>query len=87
MSTPRRPPRLPLPCSRPDTPQLQQLKAQLRATQQAISTARLEQAHIQQQVGLYEVESRPAQPSKRSTSRLRAIMTLRCSSTTICSTK
>jgi polysaccharide chain length determinant protein (PEP-CTERM system associated) len=49
------------PINRPDTPQLQQLKAQLRATQQAISTARLEQSRIQQQVGMYEgrIEASP----------------------------
>jgi polysaccharide chain length determinant protein (PEP-CTERM system associated) len=40
--------------SRPDPPQLQQLKAQLRAAQQAMSDAKQEQAGIQQQIRNYE---------------------------------
>jgi polysaccharide chain length determinant protein (PEP-CTERM system associated) len=44
-----------------DTPQLQQLKAQLRAAQQSMVTARQEQARIEQQVRTYEsrIESSP----------------------------
>jgi len=45
----------------PETPQMQQLKAQLRAVQQSIVSARQEQAHISQQIGSYEskVEASP----------------------------
>jgi polysaccharide chain length determinant protein (PEP-CTERM system associated) len=45
----------------PDTPQLQQLKAQLHAVQQSIASAKHEQAQIQQQVRTYEarIESSP----------------------------
>jgi uncharacterized protein involved in exopolysaccharide biosynthesis len=47
--------------SRPDPPQLQQLKAQLRAAQQAMVDAKKEQAGIQQQIRSYEsrIESSP----------------------------
>jgi protein tyrosine kinase modulator len=47
--------------SRPDPPQLQQLKAQLRAAQQAMEDAKQEQARIVQQVREYEsrIESSP----------------------------
>ncbi|MGO9340644.1 MAG: GumC family protein [Terracidiphilus sp.] len=46
----------------PDSPQLQQLKAQLRAVQQNIASAKADQAHIEQQVRTYEerIESTPA---------------------------
>jgi polysaccharide chain length determinant protein (PEP-CTERM system associated) len=46
---------------RPDTPQLQQLKAQLRAAQQAMEDAKTEQMRITQQVRNYEsrIESSP----------------------------
>jgi Uncharacterized protein involved in exopolysaccharide biosynthesis len=46
---------------RPDTPQLQQLKAQLRAAQQAMEDAKTEQLRITQQVRTYEsrIESSP----------------------------
>jgi uncharacterized protein involved in exopolysaccharide biosynthesis len=40
--------------NRPDPPQLQQLKAQLRAAQQAMADAKQEQAGIEQQVRNYE---------------------------------
>jgi polysaccharide chain length determinant protein (PEP-CTERM system associated) len=45
----------------PDTPQLQQLKAQLRGAQQAVAAAKDEQAHIEQQVRTYEsrIDSSP----------------------------
>jgi polysaccharide chain length determinant protein (PEP-CTERM system associated) len=45
----------------PDTPQLQQLKAQLRAAQQSMGIARQEQARIEQQIRTYEarLESSP----------------------------
>jgi polysaccharide chain length determinant protein (PEP-CTERM system associated) len=45
----------------PDTPQLQQLKAQLRATQQSMVAAKQEQGRIEQQVRTYEsrIESSP----------------------------
>jgi polysaccharide chain length determinant protein (PEP-CTERM system associated) len=45
----------------PDTPQLQQLKAQLRATRQSMAAAKQEQAQIGQQVRAYEarIESTP----------------------------
>jgi polysaccharide chain length determinant protein (PEP-CTERM system associated) len=45
----------------PDTPQLQQLKAQLRAAQQSMSVSRQEQARIEQQIRTYEsrIESSP----------------------------
>lgn len=48
--------------SRPDPPQLQQQKAQLRAIQQSIASQKQEQARIAQQVSSYEarVESSPA---------------------------
>jgi polysaccharide chain length determinant protein (PEP-CTERM system associated) len=47
--------------TRPDTPQLQQLKAQLRAAQQAMVDDRAEQARIEEQVRAYEgrIESSP----------------------------
>ena len=46
---------------RPDTPQLQQLKAQLRGAQQAMEDAKAEQLRISQQVRTYEsrIESSP----------------------------
>ena len=46
---------------RPDPPQLQQLKAQLRAAQQAMVDAKQEQARIEQQIRTYEsrIESSP----------------------------
>lgn len=46
---------------RPDTPQLQQLKAQLRAAQQAMEDAKGEQSRISRQIGAYEarIESSP----------------------------
>lgn len=46
---------------RPDTPQLQQLKAQLRSAQQAMEDAKVEQTHISQQIRTYEarIESSP----------------------------
>lgn len=46
---------------RPDTPQLQQLKAQLRAALQAMEDAKTEQSHISQQIRTYEarIESSP----------------------------
>jgi polysaccharide chain length determinant protein (PEP-CTERM system associated) len=45
----------------PDSPQLQQLKAQLRAVQQSIVSAKQEQTRISQQIGTYEsrVEASP----------------------------
>jgi polysaccharide chain length determinant protein (PEP-CTERM system associated) len=45
----------------PDTPQLQQLKAQLRAERQSLASAKQEQARIEQQVRTYEsrLESSP----------------------------
>jgi len=45
----------------PDSPQLQQLKAQLRAAQQAMSVAKKEQSLIEQQIRAYEsrIESSP----------------------------
>jgi len=45
----------------PDTPQLQQLKAQLRAAQQSMTIAKQEQAQIEQQIRTYEsrIESSP----------------------------
>ncbi len=48
--------------SRPDTPQLQQLKAQLHAAQQTMVDEKQEQARIEEQVRSYEsrVESSPA---------------------------
>jgi len=47
--------------SRPDTPQLQELKAQLRSAQQAMEDAKAEQHRIEQQVRTYEsrIESSP----------------------------
>jgi polysaccharide chain length determinant protein (PEP-CTERM system associated) len=47
--------------SHPDTPQLQQLRAQLRAERQSMATARLAQSRIEQQVRSYEsrIESSP----------------------------
>jgi polysaccharide chain length determinant protein (PEP-CTERM system associated) len=50
------------PANHPDPPQLQQLKAQLRAIQQNIASTKLDQAHIEQQVRTYEgrIESTPA---------------------------
>ncbi len=47
--------------NRPDPPQLQQLKAQLRAAQQAMVDAKQEQAGIEQQIRNYEsrIESSP----------------------------
>ncbi len=47
--------------ARPDTPQLQQLKAQLRSAQQAMEDAKAEQLRITQQVRTYEsrLESSP----------------------------
>ena len=47
--------------NRPDPPQLQQLKAQLRGVQQSVASAKQEQARIQQQVRTYEarIESSP----------------------------
>ncbi|MGA2049851.1 MAG: Wzz/FepE/Etk N-terminal domain-containing protein [Terracidiphilus sp.] len=44
-----------------DSPQLQQLKAQLRAAQQSLAGAKQEQARIQKQIGTYEarIESSP----------------------------
>ena len=49
------------PVARPDTPQLQQLKAQLHAAQQAMDDSRREQQRISQQVRSYEarIESSP----------------------------
>ena len=49
------------PVARPDTPQLQQLKAQYRAAQQAMDDSRKEQQRITQQVRNYEarIESSP----------------------------
>ncbi len=46
---------------RPDPPQLQQLKAQLRAAQASMATTKQEQARIEQQVRTYEsrIESSP----------------------------
>lgn len=46
---------------RAESPQLQQLKAQLRAEKQSIASTKLEQARIQKQVGAYEsrIESSP----------------------------
>lgn len=46
---------------RPDPPQLQQLKAQLRAVQQSIATAKHEQQGIEQQIRTYEsrIEASP----------------------------
>lgn len=40
----------------PDTPQLQQLKAQLRAEHQSLASAKAEQARIEQQVRAYEAK-------------------------------
>lgn len=40
--------------STPDSPQLQQLKAELRAAQESMATAKKEQAQIQQQIRIYE---------------------------------
>ncbi len=50
-----------VPAARPDTPQLQQLKAQYRAAQQAMDDSRREQQRITQQVRNYEarIESSP----------------------------
>jgi polysaccharide chain length determinant protein (PEP-CTERM system associated) len=47
--------------TRPDTPQLQQLKAQLRAAQQAMEDGKAEQSRVTQQVRTYEgrIESSP----------------------------
>jgi polysaccharide chain length determinant protein (PEP-CTERM system associated) len=47
--------------NRPDPPQLQQLKAQLRGVQQSVASTKQEQARIQQQVRTYEarIESSP----------------------------
>ena len=47
--------------SRPDTPQLQELRAQLRSAQQAMDDAKSEQHRIEQQVRTYEsrIESSP----------------------------
>ena len=47
--------------NRPDSPQLQQLRAQLRAAQQAMVDAKQEQARIEEQVRTYEsrIESSP----------------------------
>lgn len=47
---------------RPDPPQLQQTKAQLRAIRQSIAAQKQEQAHIEQQLRVYQgrVESSPA---------------------------
>jgi hypothetical protein len=47
--------------NRPDPPQLQQLKAQLRAAQQAMANGKQEQARIEQQVRTYEarIEASP----------------------------
>lgn len=47
--------------NRPDSPQLQQLKAQLRAAQQSMTDAKLEQAGIEQRIRDYEsrIESSP----------------------------
>jgi polysaccharide chain length determinant protein (PEP-CTERM system associated) len=42
--------------NRPDPPQLQQLKAQLRATQMSMSSARQEQTRIQQEIRAYEAK-------------------------------
>jgi polysaccharide chain length determinant protein (PEP-CTERM system associated) len=49
------------PASPPDSPQLLQLRAQLRAVQQSLLPAQQEQAHIQQQIRMYEsrVEQSP----------------------------
>jgi len=49
------------PLIRPDTPQLQQLKAQLRSAQQAMEDAKSEQIRISQQIRNYEsrIESSP----------------------------
>jgi polysaccharide chain length determinant protein (PEP-CTERM system associated) len=49
------------PVVRPDTPQLQQLKAQLRSAQQAMEDAKAEQAGISKQIRTYEsrIESSP----------------------------
>jgi polysaccharide chain length determinant protein (PEP-CTERM system associated) len=49
------------PVARPDTPQLQQLKAQLHSAQQAMEDAKLEQIRISQQIRTYEsrLESSP----------------------------
>jgi polysaccharide chain length determinant protein (PEP-CTERM system associated) len=47
--------------NRPDPPQLQQLKAQLRAAQQSVAGAKQQQAEIQKQIHTYEsrIESSP----------------------------
>lgn len=47
--------------NRPDTPQLQQLKAQLRAAQQAMEDSKQDQVRVEQQVRTYEsrIESSP----------------------------
>ncbi len=49
------------PISRPDTPQLQQLKAQLRGAQQAMADGKAEQTRLEEQVKTYEsrIESSP----------------------------
>ena len=49
------------PINRPDTPQLQELKAQLRSGEQAMQDAKAEQLRIEQQVRTYEsrIESTP----------------------------
>ena len=49
------------PVNRPDSPQLQDLKAQLRAAQQAMGVAKQEQARIEQQIRTYEsrIEASP----------------------------
>ena len=49
------------PVKGPETPQLQQLKAQLGAAQRSMADAKKEQGRIEQQVGLYEsrIESSP----------------------------
>ncbi len=40
--------------SRPDSPQLQELRAQLRGVQQTITSSRLEQADLRKRIGAYE---------------------------------
>jgi polysaccharide chain length determinant protein (PEP-CTERM system associated) len=51
----------PAPVTRPDTPQLLQLKAQLRGVQQSMTAAKQEQTRLQQKIRTYEsrIESSP----------------------------
>jgi DNA-binding NtrC family response regulator len=67
-----------------DTPQLRQLKNQIRAQRAGIAAARQEQARLQQKIRTYESRIESSPRSKKSINRLCATMRRQCSSTTRC---